>query len=85
MVFLPERPRFSRADPDDAAQVELVFQREARAPLAPGPVRLRPAYVRLLLEVEAAPANQDGADKTWVETALASYRRHYELARDEIA
>jgi len=32
-------------------------------------------YLRMVEEVEAAPENQSGTDKTWVETALCRHRQ----------
>lgn len=42
---------------------------------------LPPAYLACLQVLEALPANRSGADKTWVEEALRTFREHYRQAR----
>ncbi len=37
-------------------------------------------YLALVRKVEAHPENRPGADKSWIEQALTSYRRHYRQA-----
>ena len=34
-------------------------------------------YLDAIAQLEGHPANQPGADKTWVARRLASFRRHY--------
>lgn len=48
-----------------------------------GPVRLSAEYLAMVLEVEGAPENRTGVDKTWVETALRRYRDHYARVREK--
>lgn len=38
-------------------------------------------YLACLRILEALPENLSGADKTWVEQALGSFREHYQQAR----
>ncbi len=38
-------------------------------------------YLACLRILEALPENLSGADKTWVEQALRSFREHYRQAR----
>jgi hypothetical protein len=42
-----------------------------------GPVTLTQEYLRMVDEVEAAPENQSGADKTWVETTQHEFREYF--------
>ena len=42
-----------------------------------GPVILSEEYLRMVEEVESAPENQSGADKTWVETAQHEFREYF--------
>jgi hypothetical protein len=42
-----------------------------------GPVTLSDDYLRMIDEVEAAPENQSGADKTWVWDADRRYRDYF--------
>jgi hypothetical protein len=45
------------------------------------PPGLPPRYLACLRILEALPENRSGADKTWVEEALRSFRDHYRQAR----
>lgn len=42
-----------------------------------GPVTLTEEYLRMVEEVESAPENQSGADKTWVETSQREFRQYF--------
>ena len=42
-----------------------------------GPVTLTDDYLRTVEEVESAPENQSGPDKTWVETAQREFREYF--------
>jgi hypothetical protein len=42
------------------------------------PVTLTEEYVGMVDEVESAPENQSGADKTWVETAQREFREYFD-------
>ena len=42
-----------------------------------GPVTLSEEYLRMVEEVESAPENRSGADKTWVERAQREFRRYF--------
>jgi hypothetical protein len=44
------------------------------------PIVLDEAYLRAIEKLESLPENQSGADKTWVERALRSWRDHYARA-----
>jgi len=46
-----------------------------------GPVTLTEEYVRMVEEVESAPENQSGADKTSVEVVFRQSREHFAAAR----
>ena len=50
-------------------------------PLETRPVVLSEPYLRAVRQVEALPANQDGADKTWVERVMIQSREHFARAR----
>jgi hypothetical protein len=76
-----DRPRVDDPDQDDEAALERVFASLGPLRVPSGPVVLGEEYLRMIAEVEAAPENQDGADKTWVERAQAGFRRHYERVR----
>jgi hypothetical protein len=47
------------------------------------PVPLRDEYLRMIEEVEAAPENQSGADKTSVEHAQKEFREYFARVRRE--
>jgi len=48
-----------------------------------GPVTLTDDYLRMVEEVESAPENQSGADKTWVEAAQHEFKEYFaRLARE---
>jgi hypothetical protein len=55
---------------------------DAQRPPAP-PVKLSPAYLRAIEEVERHPDNQDGSDKSWVWRAMKRDRDHFARARRE--
>ena len=38
------------------------------------PIRLSAAYLRAIAKLEALPQNQSGADKSWVERTIRSWR-----------
>lgn len=42
------------------------------------PVELTEEYLRMIDEVESAPENQSGADKTWVWQADRQYRDYFD-------
>jgi hypothetical protein len=44
------------------------------------PIQLSETYRRAIERLESLPENQSGADKTWVERAIASWRTHYARA-----
>ena len=43
-----------------------------------GPVELTEEYLRMIDEVESAPENQSGSDKTWVWKADRQYRDYFD-------
>ena len=47
---------------------------------ANAPIELDGAYLRAVKRLEALAQNQSGADKSWVEQALRSWRDHYTRA-----
>jgi hypothetical protein len=51
----------------------------AKRPAAP-PVKLSPAYLRAIEEIERHPDNQDGSDKSWVWRAMKRNRDHFARA-----
>jgi hypothetical protein len=42
-----------------------------------GPVALSEDYLRMVEEVESAPENQSGTNKTWVERAQREFREYF--------
>ena len=42
-----------------------------------GPVTLTEEYLRMVGEVESAPDNRSGTDKTWVEAAQREFREYF--------
>jgi hypothetical protein len=44
------------------------------------PIEVTESYRRAIERLEALPENQSGADKTWVERAITSWRAHYARA-----
>jgi hypothetical protein len=42
-----------------------------------GAVALTEEYLRMVEEVESAPENQSGIDKTWVESAQREFREYF--------
>jgi hypothetical protein len=69
--------------PDPGAEKALRILDEIRktVPLETRPVVLSEPYLRAVKQVEALPANQDGADKTWVERVMVRSREHFAKAR----
>ena len=47
---------------------------------ASAPIELDEAYLRAVKKLESLPQNQSGADKSWVERAIQSWRDHYARA-----
>ena len=80
---LPDETREVEDDEDEAAAVARILDALGPLRVPTGPAVLGEEYLRMIAEVEAAPENQDGADKTWVERAQADFRRHYERVRRE--
>ena len=54
-------------------------RREARPPTR-DVIRVSKAYLRAIERLESLPQNQSGADKSWVERAIRSWREHYAKA-----
>jgi len=54
-------------------------RREARPPRRDA-IRVSKAYLRAIERLESLPQNQSGADKSWVERAIRSWREHYAKA-----
>jgi len=50
-------------------------------PIETGPVTLSDEYLQMVDEVESAPENQTGADKTQVEVVFRQSREHFANAR----
>jgi hypothetical protein len=48
-----------------------------------GPVTLTEEYLRMVEEVESAPENQSGADKTWIQTAQQEFRLYFARLADD--
>ena len=69
--------------PDPGAEKALRILDEIRktVPLETRPVVLSEDYLRAVRQVEALAANQDGADKTWVERVMVQSREHFAKAR----
>ena len=44
------------------------------------PIELDEAYLRAVKKLESLPQNVSGADKSWVERAIQSWRDHYARA-----
>jgi hypothetical protein len=44
------------------------------------PIELEASYRRAIERLESLPETQSGADKTWVERAIAGWRAHYARA-----
>ena len=42
-----------------------------------GPVELTEEYLRMIDEVESAPENQSGADKTWIEESEREFLEYF--------
>jgi len=68
---------------DDPEYDELVriLEPYRRMRIETGPVPLSDEYLRMVEEVESAPENQSGADKTWVETVLRESREYFARVR----
>jgi len=48
-----------------------------------GPVVLSDEYVKMIEEVEAAPENQSGADKTWIEESEREFLEYFARVRED--
>jgi hypothetical protein len=44
---------------------------------AASPITIDAGYLCAVARIESLPENRSGADKTWVERALARWRAHY--------
>jgi len=68
---------------DDQEYEELVRILEPfrNLPIETGPVALSEEYLRMVAEVESAPENRSGADKTSVEIVFRHSREHFASAR----
>ena len=53
---------------------------EEEAARRKGPIELDDAFWRAIARIEAAPENQDGADKTWVHRLEEQTRSHFAQA-----
>ena len=69
--------------PDPGAERALRILDEIRktAPLETRPVVLSEVYLGAIQQIEALPADQDGADKTWVERVVRQSREHFANAK----
>ncbi len=67
--------RVSDRDDDEIARIIAPFRHLARET---GPVVLSDEYIRMIDEVESAPENQSGSDKTWVWEADRQFRDYYD-------
>ena len=72
-----------RAVDEDKEYEELVCILEPfrKMRIETGPVTLTEEYLRMVEEVESAPENQSGADKTAVEVVFRQSREHFAGAR----
>ena len=48
-----------------------------------GPVELSAEYLRMIEEVEAAPENQSGSDKTWIEDSEREFLEYFARVRED--
>ena len=48
-----------------------------------GPVELTEEYLRMIDEVESAPENQSGADKTWIEESEREFLEYFAHVRED--
>jgi len=48
-----------------------------------GPVELTEEYLRMIDEVESAPENQSGADKTWIEESEREFLEYFARVRED--
>jgi len=55
-------------------------RRRGKPRSASAPIELDEAYLRAVKKLESLPQNQSGADKSWVERAIRSWRDHYARA-----
>ena len=64
---------------EDEEYEELVriLERFRNMRIETGPVTLTEEYLRMVEEVESAPENQSGVDKTWVETAQHEFKEYF--------
>jgi hypothetical protein len=63
---------------DEALQraLQAIAEEEAEA-RRKGPIELDDAFWRAIARIEAAPWNQDGADKTWVHRLMEDDREYF--------
>ena len=78
VVLAVSRRRYSAGMDVSAREASSLLAALRSAPIPEGPVALSPLYLRRVARVEALPANQPGADKTWVAQALSRFRAHYQ-------
>jgi hypothetical protein len=65
-------------DDDEYADLIRILAPYRDVRIETGPVTLTEEYVGMVDEVESAPENQSGADKTWVETAQREFREYFD-------
>ena len=48
-----------------------------------GPVALSDEYLKMIEEVESAPENQSGSDKTWIEDSEREFLEYFARVRED--
>lgn len=67
-------------DPETKKALDAI-DRVCETPTPTGPVELDAEYLRNIARIEAAPSNQTGTDKSWVERSWIEWREMYRNAR----
>lgn len=65
----------------ETREVLKLLDRMRRRPIPTGRVRLSKRYLEAVRVVESLPSNRNGADKTWVESALREYAHYFRSVR----
>lgn len=65
----------------DTREVLRLLDSIHRKPVPTGRVRLGRRYLEAVRLAEMLPSNRDGADKTWVESALREYADYFRSVR----
>ena len=65
------------------AELERILAPFRDLPIETGPVELTEEDLRMIDEVESAPENQSGSDKTWIEDSEREFLEYFACVRED--